>query len=320
VAQAPDGLPSESADRLGRKINLYDWKAANIRASWGLMVAVAVVLAGVAYLAAQAFDPAAAVFYVGIAVFIAVAQSGAAYWFSDKMALAASRARPATVSEHRYLVNVTEAVAIGAGVPTPKIYVIDSPAPNAFATGRNPENGAIAVTTGLMTLLDRQELEGVVAHEMAHIKNYDILFTSLLMAMVGILLLLRDLLWRSARYGGMRGRGGGRRGKGGGGQAVALALLMVALILAPLLGMLLRMAVSRRREYLADATGAFITRNPEGLASALEKLRDYKGQALEVSESVQHMFFTNPVKKFNAQGLFATHPPLEERIDRLRRL
>lgn len=324
--QASQG-PGEVTDRLGRKISLYDWKAANIRASWLLVVVVILVLAGVGYLAARAFDPAGAAFYVGVAALVAVGQSAAAYWFSDRMALAASRARPATLKEHRYLVNVAGAVAIGAGVPTPRVYVIDSPAPNAFATGRNPEHGAIAVTTGLMELLDRQELEGVVAHEMAHIKNYDILFLSMLVAMVGALLLLRDLVLRSMRYGrmggGMRGgMGGGRRGgRGqGGGQALALALLAVVLVVAPLLGLLLRMAVSRRREYLADATAAFITRNPEGLARALEKLRDYRGRPLEVSESVQPMFFTNPVRGLNATGLFATHPPLEERIRRLRQL
>jgi heat shock protein HtpX len=319
-AGAGDRFPTELTDRVtGHKISLYDYKTANIRYSWLLAVAVAFLLAGVAYLAAQAFDPAAAAFYVGIAVVLASLQSGVAYWFSDRMALAAARAREATADEHRYLVNVTEAVAIGAGVPTPKIYVIDSPSPNAFATGRNPENSAVAVTTGLMSLLDRQELEGVIAHEMAHIRNYDILFTSMLVAMVGALLLLRDLVYRSVRYGGARGRGRRQEDRGGG-QAIAMVLLVVVMVVAPLLGMLLRMAVSRRREYLADATGAYITRNPEGLARALEKLRDYRGDGLQASEAVQHMFFVNPVMNLNATGLFATHPPIEERISRLRRL
>jgi heat shock protein HtpX len=316
----PARLPPEFTAG-GERINLHDWKAANLRASWLLALVVAAVLAGVAYLLAQAFDPAAAGFYVGIALIIAGGQSAFAYWFSDRMALAAAGAREATREEHLYLVNVSEAVAIGAGVPAPKIYVIDSPAPNAFATGRNPEHGAIAVTTGLLELLDRQELEAVVAHEMAHIRNYDILFASLLVAMVGALLVLRDVLLRGMRYGGMRRMGRGRGGgKGNAGQAIAMLLLVVVLVLGPLLATLLRLAVSRRREFLADATGAYITRNPEGLARALEKLRDYKGQPLQVSESVQHMFFTNPVGKLNAQALFATHPPIEERIARLRQL
>ena len=323
------GLPNEIPDpATGRKINLLDWKAANIRLSWLLAVFVVALLAAIAYLLALAVDRQAAVLFIVIAVALALTQNMVAYWFSDQMALSAARARPATPEEHRYLVNVTEAVAIGAGVPAPEVYVIDSAAPNAFATGRNPEHGAVAVTTGLLELLDRQELEGVIAHEMSHIKNYDILFTSMLAATVGAILLIRDLVLRSTRYGGFGGGFGDGRGRrdrrdgggSGGGQALAMVLLVVLLILAPILATLLRFAVSRRREFLADATGAYITRNPEGLARALEKLRDYEGDRLEVSEGVQHMFFANPVKHFNAKGLFATHPPLDERIDRLRRV
>jgi heat shock protein HtpX len=221
-------------------------------------------------------------------------------------------------------VNITEAVAIGAGVPNPKIYVIDSPAPNAFATGRNPEHGTIAVSKGLLEILDRQELEGVVAHEMAHIKNYDILFMTMLAATVGAIVVLSDLITHSWRYGGFGGGRSERRSDrdGGGGQAQAIAylLLIVLLVLAPILTTLLRLAVSRKREYLADATGAYITRNPEGLARALEKLRDYNGPKLDVSKGVEHLFFTNPVRNLNANAMFATHPPIQERIDRLRRM
>ena len=314
-------LPNEITDpATGRKINLLDWKAANIRLSWLLAFFVVALLAAIAYLLALAVDREAAVLFIVIAVGLALTQNMVAYWFSDQMALSAARARPATVDEHRYLVNVTEAVAIGAGVPAPEVYVIDSAAPNAFATGRNPEHSAVAVTTGLLELLDRQELEGVVAHEMSHIKNYDILFTSMLAATVGAILLVRDLVLRSTRYGGYGSHGRRDRRDSGGGQALAMVLLVVLLILAPILATLLRLAVSRRREYLADATGAYITRNPEGLARALEKLKNYKGDRLEVSEGVQHMFFTNPAGHFNATGLFATHPPLDERINRLRRM
>ena len=241
-----------------------------------------------------------------------------AYWFSDRIALNVSGAREATLQENRYLVNITEAVAIGAGVPAPKLYVLDSPAPNAFATGRNPEHGVIVVSTGLIELLDRQELEGVIAHEMAHIKNYDILFMSMIAATVGALVILRDVIWHSLRYGG---RGGRDRDNGGSqAQAIGAAILVVLMILAPILATLLHLAVSRRREYLADATGAYITRNPEGLARALEKLRAYKGKPLEVSEGLNHMFFTHPKAQLNASSAFATHPPLAERISRLRRM
>lgn len=312
-------IPDAITDPLsGRRISLLDWQAANRRASWLLAGFMVLLLGAIGYLVALAFDPGAAWTFVVIAAALAIGQSLAAYWFSDKMALAVSGARPATKDEHRYLVNVTEAVAIGAGVPMPKIYVIDNPAPNAFATGRDPQHGAIAVTTGLMSILDRQELEGVVAHEMAHVKNYDIRFASMLAATVGAIVLLRDVILRGMRFGG-RSRRSSSSG-GGRGQAIAMVLLIVLLILAPILATLVRLAVSRRREYLADATGAYITRNPDGLASALAKLRDYRGPAMQVSEGVQHMYFTNPVARLNALTWLATHPPIDDRISRLRRM
>ncbi|MFO8149598.1 MAG: M48 family metallopeptidase [Trueperaceae bacterium] len=312
-------IPDAITDPLsGRRISLLDWQAANRRASWLLAGFMVLLLGGIGYLVALAFDPGAAWTFIVIAAVLAIGQSLAAYWFSDKLALAVSGARPANKDEHRYLVNVTEAVAIGAGVPMPKIYVIDNPAPNAFATGRDPRHGAIAVTTGLMSILDRQELEGVVAHEMAHVKNYDIRFASMLAATVGAIVLLRDVILRGLRFGG-RSRRSSSSG-GGRGQAIAMVLLIVLLILAPILATLVRLAVSRRREYLADATGAYITRNPDGLASALAKLRDYRGTPMQVSEGVQHMYFTNPVAKLNALSWLATHPPIDDRISRLRRM
>jgi heat shock protein HtpX len=312
-------IPDAITDPLsGRRISLLDWQAANRRASWLLAGFMVLLLGSIGYLVALAFDPGAAWTFIVIAAVLAIGQSLAAYWFSDRLALAVSGARPANKDEHRYLVNVTEAVAIGAGVPMPKIYVIDNPAPNAFATGRDPQHGAIAVTTGLMSILDRQELEGVIAHEMAHVKNYDIRFASMLAATVGAIVLLRDVILRGMRFGG-RSRRSSSSG-GGRGQAIAMVLLIVLLILAPILATLVRLAVSRRREYLADATGAYITRNPDGLASALAKLRDYRGTPMKVSEGVQHMYFTNPVAKLNALTWMATHPPIDDRISRLRRM
>lgn len=312
-------IPDAITDPLsGRRISLLDWQAANRRASWLLAGFMVLLLGAIGYLIALAFDPGAAWTFIVIAAVLAIGQSLAAYWFSDKLALAVSGARPANKDEHRYLVNVTEAVAIGAGVPMPKIYVIDNPAPNAFATGRDPQHGAVAVTTGLMSILDRQELEGVIAHEMAHVKNYDIRFASMLAATVGAIVLLRDVILRGMRFGG-RSRRSSSSG-GGRGQAIAMVLLIVLLILAPILATLVRLAVSRRREYLADATGAYITRNPDGLASALAKLRDYRGTPMKVSEGVQHMYFTNPVAKLNALTWMATHPPIDDRISRLRRM
>jgi len=175
-----------------------------------------------------------------------------------------------------------------------------------------------------MEMLDRQELEGVVAHELAHIRNYDMLFGSMLAATVGAIILLRDVIMRSMYWGGgnrrSSNRGGGDNKGGGQAQALGMVLLVVLLVLAPLLATLLHLAVSRRREYLADASAAYITRNPEGLARALEKLRDYSGEPLKVSDGVRHLFFTNPVDRLNANALGSTHPPIEERIRRLRQM
>ena len=302
----------------GRKIDLLDYRNANVRTSWFLILVTMAIVIGIGYLLALALDPGSAVFFVAVGAVIAGVQGFTSFWYSDRIALAAAGAREASMEEHRYLVHVTEAVAIGAGVPTPRLYVIESDAPNAFATGRNPETAAIAVTTGLIERLDRQELEGVVAHEMAHVKNYDIRVASILVVSVGILLVLRDLVLRGMRVGARGTRGLPRRG-GGKRQAPYMVILLVLLVVAPVLAMLLRFAVSRRREYLADATGAYITRNPEGLARALEKIRDAH-EPLDVSEGVHHLFFTNPAASRNAQSLLATHPPIQERIDRLRRM
>lgn len=319
-------LPDQFTEPLtGRKINLLDYQAANKRESWFLALFTVALLMAIAYLLAQVTQPSSTLFFVGVALLIGAGQAAAGFWFSDKIALAASGAREASAEEHRYLVNVSEAVAIGAGVPMPKVYVIDSPAPNAFATGRDPQHSSIAVTRGLLDLLDRQELEGVVAHELAHVRNYDIRFMSMLVATLGALLVLRDLIMRWSMFGGF---GGGRsrrssNNSGGGsarGQGLAMILLVVLLVVGPILAALVRLAVSRKREYLADAAGAYITRNPEGLARALEKLRDYQGPRLEVSEGVRSMFIVNPLLHLNANELMSTHPPINERISRLRRM
>jgi len=314
-------LPNVITDRAtGRRINLLDWQASNRRMSWLLGLIMVALLGAIGYLLAQVTNPGSALFFVSVAGVIGAGQSVVAYWFSDQLALGAAGAREATKDEHRYLVNVTEAVAIGAGVPTPHIYVIDSPAPNAFATGRDPQHASIAVTRGLIDMMDRQELEGVVAHEMAHVRNYDIRFLSMLAATIGAIVILRDLVLRwfqFGAFGGSRSRRGGRGNNRG--QGIMMVLLVALLVLGPILATILRLAVSRRREYLADATGAYITRNPEGLASALEKLGSYQGDGLEVSEGVRHMFIVNPLARHNGVDLFATHPPIQERIDRLRR-
>ncbi|HKI57869.1 MAG TPA: M48 family metallopeptidase [Trueperaceae bacterium] len=315
-------LPNVITDRAtGRRISLLDWQAANRRLSWLLGVIMAALLGAIGYLLAQVTNPASAGFFVAVAGVLGAGQTAVAYWFSDQLALGAAGARPATKDEYRYLVDVTEAVAIGAGVPTPHIYVIDSPAPNAFATGRDPQHASIAVTRGLIDMLDRQELEGVVAHEMSHVKNYDIRFMSMLAATVGVIVILRDLVLRWFQFGEFGGSRRSRSDRGNNrGQGIMVVLLVVLLVLGPILATILRLAVSRRREFLADATGAYITRNPEGLASALGKLAAYQGEGLEVSEGVRHLFIVNPLARHNAVDIFATHPPIQERIDRLHRM
>jgi heat shock protein HtpX len=306
----------------GPRLNLYDWQASNIRNSYIL----AAVLVGLVVLLGWAFGMAYAPEYAGAMVAISFAIGGGlvliAYHNSDKAVLAIAGVREATVEEHRYLVNVTDAVALGAGVPMPKLYIIDTPMINAFATGRDPQHGVIAVTTGLLKALNRQEVEGVVAHEMAHIKNYDIRFGSFIAATVGALIVLREILLRTMIYsgGGRSSRGG--RGRGGG-NALFLVLAIVLAILAPILARIVELAISRRREYLADATGAFITRNPEGLASALEKIGRQEldpEDRKHSSEALNHLYFVNPLAHFNGESLFATHPPIRKRVQALRRL
>jgi heat shock protein HtpX len=242
------------------------------------------------------------------------------YYNSDKLALAVNGAKPADPSEFRQLHNIVEEVAIAAGTPKPKVYVIDADAPNAFATGRNPKHASIAVTRGLLRLMNREELQGVVAHELSHIRNYDILVMTIVAIIGGLLVLFRDVFLRW----GLLGGGGRRRDSRGGGQ-LGLILLVGALVLAivsPLLVALIRAAISRQREYLADASGALIVRNPYGLSSALKKLGAYEGKLRTASAATAHMFIANPFGKDRRKSvnLFASHPPIGERIQRLEQL
>ncbi len=230
------------------------------------------------------------------------------------MVLGISHAQLVDKKENPYLANVVEGLAIAAGVPTPKTYIIEDSAPNAFATGRNPENSAIAVTTGLLDKLNRLELEGVIAHEMSHIKNYDIRYATLVVVLVGTVALLSDWMRRSFFFRGRRGRKGGA----GGGMIILIALLLA--ILAPIVAQLIRLAISRQREYLADANGALLTRYPEGLASALEKISKDKEPLEAANKATAHLYIVNPLLEHRGKlnDLFSTHPPAEERIRRLR--
>lgn len=253
-----------------------------------------------------------------IAAVIAGVLAFTGYYQSDKMVLAISHARPATPDEFPFLHNTVEGLAIAAGVPKPAVYVIDDSAPNAFATGRNPEHAAIAVTTGLLQKLNRVELEGVIGHEMSHVADYDTLLMTLTAVMVGTVALVSDWMLRTFLWGGGRRR----RSSGSGGQA-GMVLLLVGLVLAilsPLIAQLIKLAISRRREYLADANSARLTRYPEGLASALEKIALDREPLESANKATAHLYIMNPLKGHGGamNGLFSTHPPTGKRIEILR--
>jgi heat shock protein HtpX len=256
-----------------------------------------------------------------VAVIIALAMTVGSYYASDKIVLAMSKARPVTKEEFPYLYNVVEGLTIAAGLPPPRCYVIDDTAPNAFATGRNPKNSVIVVTTGLLEKLNRVELEGVIAHEMSHIKNYDVLLQTLTVVMVGIVALLSDWMRRTFWWGGGRRRGSDRE-KGSGGAAIILALALVMAILSPLIAQLIRFAISRKREFLADASGAMLTRYPPGLASALRKISADREPLEVANKATAHMYIVNPLKDISGpvNKLFSTHPPIEERIAALEKM
>ena len=234
------------------------------------------------------------------------------YWNADKIALAVSGAKPADEASYRELHRLVENLSIAAGLPKPRLYIMHERAPNAFATGRDPEHAAVAVTTGLIALLDRSELEGVLAHELSHIGNRDILVSTIVVVLVGFITLLSDFFLRMSLY------GGGRRGNGNAGGALALVGI-VLIVLSPIIGMLIQLAVSRKREFLADASGALLTRYPDGLASALEKIARYSGKMQRANHATAHLFIANPFgQSGHVRGvlnrLFSTHPPVEERV------
>lgn len=257
-----------------------------------------------------------------IAGIIAVAMTFGSYYASDKIVLAISRARPVKKEDFPYLYNVVEGLAIAAGLPKPRCYVIDDTAPNAFASGRNPENSVIVVTTGLLQKLNRAELEGVIAHEMSHIKNYDVLVQTLAVVMVGVVALLSDWTLRTFFWGGGRRRSRDRSSGGGNAAVILIVVALVLAILSPIIAQLLRLAISRKREFLADASGAMLTRYPPGLASALKKLSADKEPLEAANKATAHLYIVNPLKnvKGRVNKLFSTHPPIEERVAALEKM
>ncbi len=261
----------------------------------------------------------------GLAVILAVCGTLASYFGGASAILAMSQAKPLAKRDDPQLYNVVEEMALAAGVPVPRVYVIDDTAPNAFATGRNPQKGIIAITTGLRNKLTRDELQGVIAHELAHIRNLDIRFALLMATLVGVVVLLCDMFWRSMWWGrgGMMGRRSSRRSGGnkGGGAAVLIIMLIavVLAIVAPILAKIIEMAFSRQREYLADASAVELTRNPDGLASALAKI-SADPEVLEVANrATAPLYIVHPIKHFEdrASSVFDSHPPIKDRIRRI---
>jgi heat shock protein HtpX len=289
---------------------IYELRDSNIRRTYLFLVIFSLILFGIGYFFVYEFNWG----MNGIIILgaIIILYNIITYVNSDKIALASVGARHADPGEYQVLHNVVEEVAIAAGIPKPKVYIMNELQPNAFATGRNPNNASICVTTGLLSMMNRAELQGVVAHEMSHIRNYDIFLMTVIGIVAGLIIILRSVAFRGMWF-GMGERRRDRDSGGGGGNVIAIIGLVLAII-APLLVIIIRAAISRQREYLADATGAYIVRDPYGLASALKKIGEYKKPMRTATDATAHMFISNP---FAGERLLATHPPIEERVKRL---
>lgn len=296
------------------KVNIFDQVGKNKRNSVFLSFLVFVILFALIYFISEVFLPEIAFFMLIFALVFITIDVYISYNYGDKVVLRAVNAKPADERKHRYLIDNVEGLAIAAGIPKPNIYVMESNEINAFACGKDPKHASICVTTGLLENLKRDEIEGVIGHEMSHIRNYDIRFATLVAVLVGLAAVVSHMFLRSLRYGNFRS---GDNKKGG---AIILVMFIIAIILAifaPIVARLVQAAVSRKREFLADASGAELTRYPDGLASALEKIKELNKGKMDVSESISHLFISDP-NRSPLDNLFATHPPLEQRIKILR--
>jgi heat shock protein HtpX len=301
----------------------YQQIAQNKRRSILLVLLIGLILCVLGYFAGYVFtgDPAGALFFIPVSIAVTAVLAAGAYFSGDSLVLAASRAHEVSEQDAPQLVNVVRELSLAANVPVPRVYVIDDSAPNAFATGRDPQHASVAITTGLLEKLDREELQGVLGHELSHVQNYDIRFSLLVGVLVGSIALLADVLARGAFWSSMS-RGSRRQGSGGGAGAVIVIIGIAVAILAPLFARLVQMAVNRQREYLADATSVELTRNPYGLERALAKISADQEPLEVANRATQHLYIVNPIKKLDssAMGLFSTHPPIVDRINRLRRM
>lgn len=294
---------------------LYQDSDSNIRKTWFLMTGFFALVVLVGFFVSRYFDTPIFLF---VAVIFSFVSSFVSYWWSDKIVLGMSHAKLVDHDNGREIYHLVENLCITAGLPLPKIYIIEDSAPNAFATGRNPKNAAIALTTGILAKLDKAELEGVIAHELSHIGNRDILISTIATVLVGTIALLTDMAMRSAIFGGRDGDDDNSN------NWIGFLIIIVLSILAPLSAQLLQLAVSRKREFLADASGALLTRYPEGLARALEKISSDHDELEVANRATAHMYIVSPLKGDEGKRAswfskaFMTHPPVAERIARLR--
>ncbi len=293
-------------------MNIYGAISQNKWKTWIIMTLFIVFISTLVYVMSKAFG-LSALSMTGVALIIAGVMSIGSFYYSDKLVITTSGARQIKKDEFPEYFRTVENLAIAAGLPTPKIYIIDDASPNAFATGRDPKHAVVAATTGLLNIMNKAELEGVIAHELSHVKNYDIRLAGVVAVLVGFVAILSDLFIRASFF---------RDSDDNKGNAIFLIVALVLAILSPIAASLIQLAVSRKREYLADASGALLTRYPEGLASALEKLKNDHTPPRSASNATAHLFIENPFDNKKVKnlftGLFNTHPPLDERIKILR--
>lgn len=295
--------------------NLYAQSDSNIRKTWIYLFFFAFIVIGVGWIISYYLQSSIIII---IAVVLAISLNFFSYWYSDKIVLRIFKANPIKKGDNPELYRILENLSITAGLPMPSLYIMNEAQPNAFATGRDPKHGVIVVTQGLIDRLERSELEAVMAHELAHIGNRDILLSTAVVVLVGMVVLMTDFFFRYAFW-GRAGRGGDSKSKG-----IIIVIALALAVLAPIMAQIMKMAISRKREFLADASGALLTRHPEALASALEKIASNPSRMEKANDATAHLFIANPFrgkeKRAWLHKLFSTHPPIEERITKLREL
>lgn len=302
-------------------MTLYTEQRKNIVRTWLLITSFLVLIIGLGWFFSQVYgNPGILYIATGVSIFMSIGS----YWWSDKLVLSMYKAKEVTMRDNPELLRIVENLAISAGLPMPRVYIIPEASPNAFATGRNAEHAVVAVTEGLLRRLDRSELEGVLAHELSHIGNRDMLVSTVVVVLVGLISIASDFFMRSMMWGGLRNRDNDRGGNQI--QGILLIVGIALMILSPIIATLIQLAVSRKREFLADASGALLTRYPEGLVSALKKISNAEPME-KATEATAHLFFENPFRGDKKDGktpflvkLFMTHPPIEERVKALQGL